>query len=112
MGHQTTKREWDLYVHKGDIEVGTCSAWGLPTTFDDNPVANQWMTIEYIEVKPEYRRQNIAQCLLQEQARFHAKQGIQNIIAWVQQKNKPALTLGEKMGFNQQFRTYDYNFTG
>lgn len=105
------KREYDLFLHRDRVEIGMCSAWGLPDTLDDDPTASQWMTIEYVEVKPDYRRHKIAKFMLQEQARYHARHGIQNFIVWIQQKNTPAINFAHSMGFTQQFLSHDYNYT-
>ncbi|HVU14980.1 MAG TPA: GNAT family N-acetyltransferase [Phototrophicaceae bacterium] len=87
--------EWDLSVYLDEQKLGEARVWGVPPQLEDCPSANDWITIEWIGVRPEYRRQGIGRRLFGEQMRFHAKHGVHYVALWVEQKNTAARKLAE-----------------
>ncbi len=85
------QKESSIYMVAYDAEtlVGIC---GLVTSFDEGEVLN-------VSVRKEYRQQGIAlqmlQCLLEEAL----KKGIRHFTLEVRERNVPARTLYEKLGF-------------
>ncbi|MCC6805085.1 MAG: GNAT family N-acetyltransferase [Anaerolineae bacterium] len=91
--------EWELSGYQGDRLVGESQVWGIPPHLEDCSPASEWATVELVEVEKAYRRHGIGKWLLAEQMRFHARRGVQHMIAWTRDSNRAGRKLLRGMGF-------------
>jgi GNAT superfamily N-acetyltransferase len=91
--------EWELSAYRGDQLLGEAQVWGIPPHLEDCPPADEWATVELVEVEKAYRRRGLGTWLLAEQMRFHSRRGVQHLIAWTRDGNRAARKLHRNMGF-------------
>lgn len=91
--------EWELSAYRGERLVGEAQVWGIPPHLEDSPPADEWATVELVEVEKAYRRHGVGKWLLAEQMRFHSRRGVQHLIAWTRDGNRAGRKLHRSMGF-------------
>lgn len=80
-----------IVAEKDGVIAGYC---GMYISFEEGNITN-------VAVAPDYRRQNIATCMLQHILKLAAKRAVTDVILEVRETNVPAIQLYERLGFEE-----------
>lgn len=90
--------EWTLTAYQEDQEVGNSLAWAVPFFLRDAAGAEDWITLESIQIQPEFRRRGIALGLVHEQMRFHGRRGFKHWLGRAKSDHVEGLALFRSLG--------------
>jgi GNAT superfamily N-acetyltransferase len=97
--------EWTCVVRKGEIELGECQAWAVPRHLQPCAATEDWITIEWIDVDDDYRRQGLGRYLMATQLAFQAERGKRCVFLWCDAEDRQARAFHRALGFSDAFES-------
>jgi len=100
--------EWRLELYFEEKVAAECHMWGVPPHLRHCPGFDGWVTVEWVGVIPEARRQGFARWLLSRQFRHQASAKRNHVMLWTGPGNQNARKLYHDLGFIDGPQTFIY----